>query len=76
MTSGAPRSKPSRRPRQAEPNSVAFTTVVSGEVWCDGSTETIGAQMELLVLAAIAIPFSTLVMQTLSKESDDEFDFL
>ena len=32
--------------------------------------------MELLVLAAIAIPFSTLVMQALSKESDDEFDFL
>ena len=32
--------------------------------------------LELIVLAAIAIPFSTLVMQALSKESDDEFDFL
>ena len=32
--------------------------------------------MEFLILAAIAIPFSTLVMQALSSESDDEFDFL
>ena len=37
---------------------------------------TIGMSMELLILAAIAIPFSTLVMQALSSESDDEFDFL
>jgi len=32
--------------------------------------------VELFVLAAIAIPLSTLVMQSLSSESDDEFDLL
>jgi len=32
--------------------------------------------MELLVLAALAIPLSTLVIQALAKEIDDEFDFL
>jgi len=35
-----------------------------------------GQSVELLVLAAIAVPLSTLVMQALSSESDDEFDFL
>jgi hypothetical protein len=32
--------------------------------------------MELLILAALAIPLSTLVIQALAKENDDEFDFL
>lgn len=32
--------------------------------------------MELLVLAALAFPLSTLVIQALAKEKDDEFDFL
>ncbi len=32
--------------------------------------------MELLILAALAIPLSTLVIQALAKENDDEFDLL
>lgn len=32
--------------------------------------------MELLVIAVLAIPLSTLVMQALSNEHEDDYDFL
>ena len=32
--------------------------------------------MEILVMAAIFVPFSALVMNAFSDESEDDFDFL